>query len=295
MLSNNGPIVVVGTAAVDLITCEGDSHERRAGGSGANIAVGLAALGMDVCFIGGVGDDDNGHFIIDDLQQHDVNTAHMVVLPELETGIVVSERKPTGEFAWKWQAAPAYFALTDNHLSVIEGLRPAMLHLGAIPLLGEPGRSALCSLAAHWTGRVPLYFSTSLSQLRTHISRELLQAIRHTGALADVVFTSYGDNAFLGLKATGTGRLLYTRGERGAALLGESGETASVPGHSVEVVNTEGAGDTFASAFMAARVRGLPEAQALAFANAAAALSITGQGVRNMPAWGAAAHLAGIA
>jgi ribokinase/sulfofructose kinase len=69
-----------------------------------------------------------------------------------------------------------------------------------------------------------------------------------------------------------------------------------VPGFSVPVVDTTGAGDVLSAALIAAwLLENRPMAEAGRFAAAAAALNCTGWGVRaGLPTWTEAAALAGI-
>lgn len=71
--------------------------------------------------------------------------------------------------------------------------------------------------------------------------------------------------------------IIVTLGGEGALALGAEGSWR-VPGIAVAVVDTTGAGDCFVGAFAAARARGESLPEALAFANAAAALSVTRPG-----------------
>ena len=80
--------------------------------------------------------------------------------------------------------------------------------------------------------------------------------------------------------------IIVTLGGEGALALGAEGSWR-VPGIEMEVVDTTGAGDCFVGAFAAARARGESMPEALAFANAAAALSVTRPGASTaMPMWG---------
>lgn len=76
------------------------------------------------------------------------------------------------------------------------------------------------------------------------------------------------------------GAVLVTLGAAGCALYRPQQAPVSLPGRRMAVVDTIGAGDTFTGAL--ARGEALP--QAMARANAAAALSVTGQGaIGGMP------------
>ncbi len=86
------------------------------------------------------------------------------------------------------------------------------------------------------------------------------------------------------LLARGVGAVVVTLGERGCALFRPLTPLLLIPGHSVQVVDTIGAGDTFTGTLAAALARQENWTDALHWANAAAALSTQGRGaVTAMP------------
>ena len=95
-------ILVIGELNVDLIvsglaslpalgrelTCTGFS--RALGSSSAIFARALAGLGAQVDFVGKVGDDDNGRFMVAQLQEIGIGTDGVVSDPAVQTGITIS-------------------------------------------------------------------------------------------------------------------------------------------------------------------------------------------------------------
>ena len=71
--------------------------------------------------------------------------------------------------------------------------------------------------------------------------------------------------------------LVVKRGDRGVTVI-ERGEQTTVPGYSVEIVNTVGAGDGFASGLIYGWASGWDWQQAARFANACGALVVTRHG-----------------
>jgi ribokinase len=86
------------------------------------------------------------------------------------------------------------------------------------------------------------------------------------------------------LLARGVKAVLVTLGAAGCALYRAGEPVHSLPGRPMTVVDTIGAGDTFSGALAAALARALPLPEAMRWANAAAALSVTGRGaIGGMP------------
>ena len=81
------------------------------------------------------------------------------------------------------------------------------------------------------------------------------------------------------LQASGPAMVILSLGAKGS-LACDSHGVIRCPAFTVPVVDTTGAGDCFAAAFLAAHVGRLPRDQALRYANAAAALSIQRYGAR---------------
>lgn len=72
--------------------------------------------------------------------------------------------------------------------------------------------------------------------------------------------------------------IVLKRGPRGATLFSSDGHTTDVPGFSVEVLNTVGAGDSFASGLLYGRSQGWEWAKAIRFGNACGAIVVTRHG-----------------
>jgi fructokinase len=83
----------------------------------------------------------------------------------------------------------------------------------------------------------------------------------------------------LKLAKYGSSLVTVTLGEKGAFY--RMGDMCGlVPGYSVKVADTNGAGDTFHGAFVAARVKGMEVPEAAAFASATSALKCTRVGAQ---------------
>ena len=86
------------------------------------------------------------------------------------------------------------------------------------------------------------------------------------------------------LQARGAKTIVVTRGQQGALIMTDSAVT-EVPGLSVDVVDTTGAGDAFNSGLAVALAEGKALVDAVRFANCAGALACTKLGVIPALAW----------
>ena len=124
-----------------------------------------------------------------------------------------------------------------------------------------------------------------------------MATLKHMLGYVDIAsFNERGLTAITGEEATVSGArkmldygphmAVVTLGKKGALAV-TAEQAAQVPGLHVRAKDTTGAGDTFNAAFMTATLRRYPLERRLVFANAAAALSVTGMGPRgNLPTTG---------
>jgi sugar/nucleoside kinase (ribokinase family) len=75
------------------------------------------------------------------------------------------------------------------------------------------------------------------------------------------------------LREAGAGAVVVKLGAKGCAVFSRS-EELRVPAFEIDVLDTTGAGDCFAGAYLAALQRGCPDKDAARIANAAGALSV---------------------
>src|SRR5947209_16557667 len=139
---------VADTAGVSLAECPG--FRKAPGGAPANVAVGLARLGVPASFVGKVGDDPFGRFLRDTIAEAGVDTEPMRLSPEARTGLAFVSlmangerdflfyRHPSADMLLRWDEVPE---------SLFAGAR--VLHHGSITLISEPSRTATVVAAAH--------------------------------------------------------------------------------------------------------------------------------------------------
>ena len=301
-------VVCIGDALVDTIVRVGELPARgrtvwspppirSPGGTAANVAAGLAHLQRPASFLGRVGDDENGAFLSDDLRARGVDVGGMVRDATAGTGVAVSLVEPDGERTFLACAlGAAHTRLVDGDLAPLRQQPPAAVFLTGLLLLEEPARETTRRLAA-WLRQsgIITYFDPNVRHPSANMPPRLRDAMQQVAGLADIVLTGEEELRDLDLAPRPGQHFAIKRGGRGARLWSDSLETCEVGGYRVDVVDATGAGDAFDAAFIAAHLDGQTEREALAFANAAAALSVERLGARAMPDRETVARLLGMA
>jgi len=269
-------LLVVGDCNPDLLLVGGDvepefgqreklvgSARLVVGGSAAIAACGAARLGLDTAFVGTVGSDLFGTFMLDALADRGVDVSGCIVDRERPTGVTVALVR--GDDRAILTAPGAIPALTA---AAIDGdlLRASRhLHVASFHLLDglRPGLESLV-IEAHDAG-----LTVSLDPQGDPGGGDGALLAR-LAAQVDVLFVNEQEDA--ALQATGCPLVVVKRGARGAlARKGDKVVEAAAP--EVDVVDATGAGDSFDAGFLAARMAGEPVPAALALACACGALS----------------------
>lgn len=302
-------IVVLGDVNVDLLIRLPDRStngklaavpvpELCGGGTGGNTSVALARLGMPVAFVGMTGSDLYGRDVQADLAAEGVDISGLRVRDDVATPTVIAVVQPNGErvvVVWPVTGG-AHTHLRPEDLDPRQIEQAAWLHTTGMCLDQRPVSDALLRgmRIAHNAG-VPVSLDLNL---RLELSGGTWrpgqrEAVEQAVALADVVLGS-GEEEIIpltGADSVEAGvRALVDRRRTAIARLGETGAfcawpggEATIPGFPVEVLDTLGAGDAFNGGYIAGRLAGLSEPDAVRWGNAVAALSITRQGARGTP------------
>jgi len=290
-------VVCLGEALVDLLPerrgrledC--DRFEACAGGAPANVATGLARLGVRVALRGVLGDDPFGRLLVRKLQAEGVRC-----------GFRLTRERPTGMWfvALDGRGERTFFSpnarFSADKLVRPDEVDPALLaraswlHVGSSAHVLPAGQAALRDAVAaarelgtrvSFDPNVRAHLWDDLGALR-RLCADVLPActlVKLSEDEAEVV-TGEADpaRAAARLAALGVPLACVTLGERGA-LVRRGEDLLHVAAERVEVVDTTGAGDGFVAGLLADLIRrgpveALPRAdleRAVAFANRVAA------------------------
>ncbi len=256
-----------------------DKASLTIGSSAAIAACGAARLGLGVAFIGLVGDDLFGHFMLEALQARGVDTSGCTVTAARATGFSVILSEPHDRAILTFPGTITELCITDIDLTLLE--RAKHLHLSSFFLLDKL-RPDVPELFAH-AKRQGLTTSLDTNWDPANRWRGLAATLRHT----DVLFPNQQE----ALRIAGRDELglaldlLAEQVPTLAVKLGLEGGVARQGGHEVrapvvpvEVVDTTGAGDSFDAGFLYGYLQGWSLETNLRFACACGSLSTRGMG-----------------
>lgn len=286
-------VVVIGSANTDLVvrasklprpgeTVTGGRFQIVAGGKGANQGVAAARAGARVTFIGNVGRDDFGDAILQGLRRERIDTRYIVRSKDAPSGVALIMVDFRGENligvarGSNDELVPRH---VDTALAAIRAARCLVLQL-EIPV--KTVRRAIELANRH---RVPVLLNPAPAQ---PVPASLLRQVtfltpneHELEALTGLPIKrrSEVEAAARKLNRLGVAHVLATCGARGVCWCGDAG-VRWFPPPKVKAVDTVGAGDCFSGAFAAAITEGKAVEEAVRFAVAAAAISVTRPGAQ---------------
>ncbi len=248
---------VTGTSLI-----EAPAFKKAPGGAPANVAVGLARLGISSAFMGKVGDDPFGHFLADTLAEAGVDVGPLRFTDQARTALAFVSLRADGEREFMFYRHPSADMLFTPDEVDLEAFRTAKaLHYGSISLIGEPSRSA--TLHAIETARAAGCLISCDPNLRLALWPDAAAAregLRLAMAEAQIVKISDEELRFLTGSddpAAARQQLWHDRLDLMVVTLGATGCVYFTPEHegvvvgfSVQAIDTTGAGDGFVAGLL---------------------------------------------
>lgn len=286
-------IVVIGSSNTDMVvqapriprpgeTVLGGRFTMAAGGKGANQAVAAARAGGNVTFIARVGDDLFGRQAIDGFKRDAINIEFVLRDRNAPSGVALITVSSEG--ANSIAVAPGANAkLTPADVRAAEKvIRAADV---AILQLETPLETVAAAVEITRTAGVPVILNPAPAQ---PLPDDLLRCVSiltpnesEAQLLTGIEVSSCegARRAADALIAKGVRTVLVTLGAEGC-LVASAGSSDLVPGFRVKAVDTTAAGDVFNGSLAVALAEKKPLPDAVRFANAAAAISVTRLGAQ---------------
>lgn len=296
--------ICLGEALIDFVpTVTGTdlrtapAFQKAPGGAPANVAVGLARLGVPSAMIAKVGADGFGRFLVQSLADAGVDTALVRLDPAGRTPVAFVSLAEDGDREFLFYGEP-WGTLSPADLDLAAIAAADLLHIGSLALIGDSPRAA--TWAAVDAARAAHRMVSFDANLRLDLwpdADTARAAIRAGAARATIVKLSDEELEFLtgSADAVVAGRTLWhdatqalvvTHGAKGCTCL-TGNEHVRVSGFPVRAVDTTGAGDAFMAGFLSGLLT-TPDApldDLCRFANASGALATTRRGaIPAMPA-----------
>jgi fructokinase len=264
-----GKIVALGEVVSDIYRGDEISDVElgfvaRPGGAPANVAVAASRLGAEAAFVGSVGQDLFGDFILRALESEGVDTSGVGRQPQpTRTSLAFVEIDESGDRAFTFYrsspAADELLAPEDVTEKLVSGA--SFVNFGSIPLIREPVRSAthrIVDLADELD--IPVAFDVNLREHlweSTEAAREAIdplfdrsRIVKLSGdEISPLLGTESAEEAAEMLLSRDAALVLVSLGPDGAFYASKE-FTGSVPAFEVEAVDATGAGDAFLAAVL---------------------------------------------
>ena len=289
-------LLCIGEILADMIGEEKNgitTYERKAGGAPFNVACALKKFGADVKFVGSVGDDLIGQFLIKYAKDFGMDTTYIYKHPEHNTTLAFVELNQDGERSFCfYRKNTADYAMPQVSDELIK--QADIVCIGSLMMSDTNCVEYALDIIdrAHAQGKL-VAFDVNY---RTDIFRDKQSAIetyKKILALADVVKFSEDEVEIFTEKYVNTltdKLVLVTLGKAGSQWR-YKGEQNNVDTITVSPVDTTGAGDAFFAGALSVLSQNVSNGftkqvldHALKFGNIAGALNTTGRGaIDNLP------------
>ncbi len=270
-------VACIGECMIELSQGAGGQLTRSYGGDTLNTAVYLARLGMSVDYITALGTDPFSDEMVEAWKGEGVGTAHVARVDSKLPGLYVIRTSETGErsfYYWRENAAARMLLdlpQTDAILAALASYDLIYLSGVTLSLYSPDGRQRLIdALGNARRGSTRVAFDTNFRVQGWPVLDTARQVYRDVLAVADIVLASVDDLTPL-FGARMHGELIDRMAAREVVLkLATPGSVVRHGGveHSVKaelvgkVVDTTAAGDSFAAAYLAARLNGATPVEA---------------------------------
>ena len=256
-------------------------HKTHVAGGAANVAVNLRELGCAVSLAGVVGADEDGHQLLELLQNSNIDIAAILATPDRPT--ICKTRILGGrQQMLRVDVEKAGESSSELQRALLGKIEAQISDCSAV-ILSDYGKGllsdSLCQAIIR-RGRelsIPTFVDPKGLQYEKYAGCEVISPNRLE--LAGATSTDYRDLELLLQKGEdlrvklGIQHLVVTLGELGITLL-ESGSVQRFPALAREVFDVSGAGDTVIATLSAGIAAGLPLYEAIRIANVAAGIVV---------------------
>lgn len=291
-------LIAIGRACIDLNANEYNrpmeetmTFTKYVGGSPANVAIGSAKLGLKVGFVGKLADDQHGRFIESYMREAGVDTSNMIIDQEgHKTGLAFTEIKSPEECSiLMYRDDVADLHLEPSELDEEYIKKSKILLVSGTALAKSPSREAvLKAVSLAKRNDVKVVFELDYRPYTWNSIEETSVYYSLVAEQSDILIGTRDEYNVMENNAKGTNEetvrylfkhsadlVVIKHGVEGSCAYAKSGAIFTAKSYKTKVLKTFGAGDSYASAFLYALVRGKGIESALKFGSASASIVVS--------------------
>ncbi|WP_027091163.1 5-dehydro-2-deoxygluconokinase [Cohnella thermotolerans] len=291
-------LIAIGRACIDLNAVEYNrpmeetlTFSKYVGGSPANIAIGIARLGLKAGFIGKIADDQHGRFIKKYMGDAGVDTSQLIVDREgHKTGLAFTEIKSPEECSilmYRDEVADLYLKPEEVDENYIRQAR--LLLVSGTALSRSPSREAvLKAIQLAKRNGVKVVFELDYRPYTWKSKEETALYYALVAERSDIVIGTRDEYDMMENREGGTNEettrhlfrhtpelVVIKHGVEGSYAYTRSGGVFRARAYKTKVLKTFGAGDSYASAFLFALLQGKDIETALKYGSASASIVVS--------------------
>lgn len=293
-IENKVDVTVFGSVALDMIinfdrppqfdeTILAKNIIISAGGSAANVAVGLSRLGVKTAFIGRIGTDEASRIILTKLYEEGVNVSQIKIIREakLPKTVILAEK---GEKRIITIADEKTLSLTSpdevawNYIDISKVVYIGEVYVEVASIIASyakaKGKTVIYRILTPFA-EMGLEKLQGIISNTTHIIANEVAWKKLVRKTRKIKLKSPSDLLSLGVNS-----IIITKGRKGATLYTKNKEII-IPPYEVKAIDSTGAGDAFSAGFIWAILNGYNLEKAAEIANILAAISTTKIGAQN--------------
>ncbi|MCR2821247.1 carbohydrate kinase family protein [Lederbergia panacisoli] len=254
-----------------------DSFDLVLGSSSCITAAGLAGLGMDVYFVGLVGDDVFGHFCVEELKKKGINTSYVKLVPHIQTGVTLSLSTSKDRALLTYMGTISELGPEDIPGEIYD--LADHIHFGSYFLQTNMKKHWKDVLLQARSKNVTTSFDTGWDPNEEWDRDKILSLMEDVTLFipSEVEINNIFDlndvSHVEGILPEKHENVVVKLGAKGSMMIDELGKTTKASGYSITPVDTTGAGDSFNAGLIYGYLHGKKNTDLLEFANACGAMA----------------------
>jgi len=295
--------ICMGRASVDFVpdtygsTTENHVYTKFLGGSPANTVVSMGQQGIKAGYIGKVGDDVLGRYLVDYIASKGVDVSHITIEkdPSVRTGMSVAElMAPNVKKSSMYRSNVADLYINMDEIDEQYIAQSKLLLFSGTSLASSPAREAVFLAieyarkngvvvafdpdyrALSWNNiaETSIYYFLAMQRSDIVIStREEMDVLEYVLMNGNTDDEKSAEFCF----SNGVSLLIIKHGEDGSYAFTSDGEKYYQKAFPSRVISLQGAGDSYSGTFMSRLVQGKSVEEAMKYASASAALTVSGR------------------